>query len=249
MKSMLSPFGRQGNKYGLRKEIIPLFPEHKIYVEPFAGSASIFFNKEKVDKNVLSDLDKDVYERLGLLQQAPLDKTKYADLKNIDDIKNFYINHSNSIPDKILYHKIICSMGFRGSPVKNVNGIVNPSNPLCILKHLEKYKEKLNDVIIKNESYESIIKQYDSPDTLFFLDPPYEKTDKRFYKNTVFDFNKLLQILTTIKGKFFLTLNDSPNIQMLFKNFKIKSIDVRNQGYNTKNGHPKTRKELFITNY
>jgi len=31
------PFCRQGNKYPLRKHIIPLFPNHTIYVEPFAA--------------------------------------------------------------------------------------------------------------------------------------------------------------------------------------------------------------------
>ena len=189
MKSMLSPYCRQGNKYRLRNQIIPLLPEHKIYVEPFSGGARIFFNKDKADKNVLNDLDKDVYDRLIALQKAPLDKDKYVDLKNLDELKKFYINHSNSVPDQIIYHKIISCSGFGGNPVKNVNQIYNDRyNPNVILKNLEEYKEKLNDVIIKNESYESIINQYDSQDTLFFLDPPYENTDKRFYKDSDFNF-------------------------------------------------------------
>lgn len=243
---MRSPYCRQGNKYTLRNEIIPLFTEHKIYVEPFAGSANIFFNKEKVEKNVLNDLDKNVYDILTLLQKAPLDKNKYVDLENLDEIKKFYINHSNSVPDKIIYHRIISCLGFNSIPVKKVNEIVQYKNPNIILKNLEDYKEKLNDVIIKNESYESIIKQYDSPDTLFFLDPPYENTIKKFYNTDGFDYNKLSQILSKIKGRFFLTLNDSPNIRRLFRNFKIKSVDAINQWFN-KNKKP--RKELFITNY
>ena len=50
------PFCRQGNKYRLRNIIIPMFPQHTIYVEPFAGSSAIFFNKPKLEKNVLNDL-------------------------------------------------------------------------------------------------------------------------------------------------------------------------------------------------
>jgi len=253
MKSMLSPYCRQGNKYRLRNLIIPLLPEHKIYVEPFAGGANIFFNKDKADKNVLNDLDKDVYDRLIALQKAPLDKDKYVDLKNLDELKKFYINHSNSVPDQIIYHKIKSCYGFGGKTVTKPSEIypdIRTNSPsTIILKNLEEYKEKLNDVIIKNESYESVINQYDSPETLFFLDPPYENTNKIFYKDTDFDFNKLSQILSKIKGKFFLTLNDSPNIRMLFKNFKIKSINATNTWYNNKNNIKMFRKELFITNY
>lgn len=252
---MLSPYCRQGNKYRLRNQIIPLLPEHKIYVEPFAGGANIFFNKDKADKNILNDLDKDVYDRLIALQKAPLDKNKYIDLKNLDELKKFYINHSNSVPDQIIYHKIKSCYGFGGQTVKKASEIypdIRINSPsTIILKNLEEYKEKLNDVIIKNESYESVITQYDSPETLFFLDPPYENTNKNFYKDDGdFDYNKLSQILSKIKGKFFLTLNDSPNIRMLFKNFYIKKIDATNMWSNRYNNNNKRfRKELFITNY
>lgn len=36
---------RLGNKKSIAHKIIPYFPEHKIYIEPFFGSGGMFFNK------------------------------------------------------------------------------------------------------------------------------------------------------------------------------------------------------------
>jgi DNA adenine methylase len=55
--------------------------------------------------------------------------------------------------------------------------------------------------------------------------------------------NKLLK---SLKGKFLLTINDSPTIRAFFKGFKMKPVTVKAKGIGI--GH-KDRKELFITNY
>ena len=67
------PFSRQGNKTPILPDILKLIPPHKVYCELFAGSAVVFFNKKKSEKNILNDLDKEVYGRLKLLQKAPSD--------------------------------------------------------------------------------------------------------------------------------------------------------------------------------
>ena len=83
------PFCRQGNKSPILKNIIELVPPHRIYCEPFVGSGVVFFNLPKADISILNDLDKDVYDRLRLLQKAPLDVTKYEnDLNTLEKIKN-----------------------------------------------------------------------------------------------------------------------------------------------------------------
>jgi DNA adenine methylase len=249
---MRPPFPRQGNKYALRNSIIPNFPEHKIYVEPFVGSAAIFFNKEKADINVLNDLDKELINRLKLLKKAPIDKSLYKnDLNTIEKIKNFYDNHSNSITDLILYNKIITSNGFNNQPALKSSKIYKDVNPYSIVPKIEEYQNKLENVKLLSRDYEKIIKQYDSPDTLFFLDPPYEnsKITLGYAEDKNFDFEKFAKIVKNIKGKFFLTINDSKYIRELFKEFKQNNISVYTTWANANENINKYRKELFITNY
>ena len=244
-----SPYCRQGNKLKLLKDIIKYVPEHKIYCEPFTGSGAVFFNLPKAKKSILNDLDKDVYNILKIIQRAPLDNEKYVhDLNTLNKIKSFYDNHSNSIEDLLFYYKILLCNGFGGNPVGKSSQIYTEGNPDNILKNLEYYKSMLKNVIITNKDYIDIVLKYDSPDTFFFIDPPYENTSKGFYSNSSIDFEQLCNILKSIKGLFLLSINDSPYIRKLFKGFIIKKINVRSD-WNNKTGGKLNRKELFIMNY
>jgi len=107
------PFGRQGNKTPILQKIIKEIPQHKTFVELFAGSAVLYFNIKNAERSVINDLDKDVYNRLKLLEKAPLDINLYKqDLDTLPRIKHFFTHHSNSIPDRILYEKIKSNLGF-----------------------------------------------------------------------------------------------------------------------------------------
>jgi len=46
-----------GGKRRLAKRIIPLFPEHTCYVEPFCGAAAIYFMKNQTKVEVLNDIN------------------------------------------------------------------------------------------------------------------------------------------------------------------------------------------------
>lgn len=52
---------RLGNKRAIAKRILPLFPNHDIYFEPFFGAGGMFFSKPKAAVNILNDLDREVY--------------------------------------------------------------------------------------------------------------------------------------------------------------------------------------------
>lgn len=49
---------RLGNKQAIAHKIIPYFPPHKIYIEPFFGAGGMFFNKPKAKYNIVNDLDR-----------------------------------------------------------------------------------------------------------------------------------------------------------------------------------------------
>jgi len=248
------PFCRQGNKFPMRSEIIRLIPPHKRYVEPFLGSGAIFYNKPLhiSQENILNDLDKHTYDQHCLLRDAPTDPAKYpAPLNTIPKIKQFYRKTPKTAADRLIHEKIEACNGFSGSPVRLSYGIYRKADPTKILKNLPHYQSRLkNNTTLLNQDYASVVEKYDSPTAFFFFDPPYEKT-RTIYgygEHKDFDFTKLLEVLRGVKGKFLMTINDSPSIRNLFKEFKIKTTKVYAR-WSRKTKKAGVRKELLVMNY
>ena len=59
---------RQGTKRRIAHKIIPLFPEHKTYIEMFFGGGGMFFKKPKAKYNIVNDIDDDVYNLFCVIQ-------------------------------------------------------------------------------------------------------------------------------------------------------------------------------------
>lgn len=236
---------RVGGKFYLRKKIIAKFPEHETYVEPFVGGGSVYYYKSPSNKEVINDLEYDVYmchrgAKENDLPNAPMKLT----LNDFNELKKFTPEISSS--RDILIHTNLLQMNsyisskktyYDTSPFTCKRGEVGSKN-------YPKYRERLKDTIICNTSYELIVDTYDSPTTFFYLDPPYEnskKTTSKKYESI--DYTQLRDILKKIQGKFLLSINDSPFIRELFKDFTIEEIETR---YRLKH---RTVVELLIKNY
>jgi DNA adenine methylase len=84
----MSILTRQGSKGRIFDKILPYFPKHDIYMEPFFGAGGMFFNKPKAKFNFLNDNDDDVYNLfrqvidnkdglVKLLQMFPVTNTQF----------------------------------------------------------------------------------------------------------------------------------------------------------------------------
>ena len=86
---------------------------------------------------------------------------------------------------------------------------------------IEQAHRRLAKVVIENKDFEKLIRQYDRPASLFYLDPPYHATEG-YYQNigedgfTETDHIRLRDALMRIEGKFLLSYNDDEFIRSLY---------------------------------
>ena len=107
-------------------------------------------------------------------------------------------------------------------------------------------KDRLKKTIILNKDYKKVIKQYDSPLTFFYLDPPYEGSGK-LYVHSSMPINDIYNVLKNIKGRFLLSYNDSVEAKKLFKNYYINYVTTHYE--HTKSIGKRKTKEMLISNY
>jgi DNA adenine methylase len=241
---------RIGGKTKLKDIIInKYFPkdyENMIYIEPFLGGGTIFLSKNPSVKEVINDLDKIVYEIFKGIK-------KYSTEDILKDVNGYYTKEDfykikDSKPTseygKFLKTFIIYKCSFLGlSRTYNERGQIKIST-----NKLNKWKERLNNSIIKNVSYEKLIKEYDSKNTFFYLDPPYEKSE-RLYKHDVLNIEEIYNIMKNIKGKFLISYNDSKKTKELFKNYYIHYETTKYEGSHQLGSTVRNVKELLISNY
>ncbi len=226
-----------------------MFPpnyEEMVYVEPFVGSGAVFFGKNKSKKEVLNDIDKILISHYKLIKSVnPEEASKYKRLTTLESLNNFVKQTGGSASDKVARYIVkscnTFSQSGRGKIYKNYT-------PFAKLNRIQKYKDRMSGVVLTSQDYKQVIRKYDNPNTLFYLDPPYQKSD-RLYKDENMDYEELANLLKTVKGKFILSLNDSPSIRNLFSSFKIKGFTVKAKNPANDNIGSKDRKEVLITNY
>ena len=66
---MKTPMTYYGGKQKLVSTILPLFPEHVLYNEPFCGGAALFFSKEPSEIEVLNDLNAELINFYTVMRQ------------------------------------------------------------------------------------------------------------------------------------------------------------------------------------
>lgn len=239
---MRSPIPRVGGKKLLKERILRLFPkEYKIYCEPFCGGASVFFGKERHGKEILNDKDIEVFNMLKLFKTYPgqlISKAingKYSE----SDFKRIQESKPRSFQQIAIKSLIVSKISFRSNMKSfDTRGRINS-------KYTDEYMNRLKGVTLSNQNYVRVISKYDSVDTFFYLDPPYENADND-YTHGVVDPRELFEILINIKGMFLLSYNDSPHIRDLFKHFNIRTVKTR---YSSIEGSKLQKNELLISNY
>lgn len=71
MKTVLPIVPWIGGKRRLAKYILPLFPEHTCYVEPFCGGAALFFLKKPGKVEVINDINGDLMNLYRVVKHHP----------------------------------------------------------------------------------------------------------------------------------------------------------------------------------
>jgi DNA adenine methylase len=107
----------------------------------------------------------------------------------------------------------------------------------------------LKNVKILNTDYKKVIKDYNTENSFFYLDPPYRGSSSTHYENFNIDYNELYNLVKSIKGKFLMSLDDSNENRELFKEYNIYNVKTK-YANPILGGMKKDKKnELLISNY
>jgi DNA adenine methylase len=243
---------RLGNKSKLAAKIIPYFPAHKIYIEPFFGAGGMFFNKPKAKYNMVNDLDSDVFNLFQVVmnQKEELEKAFYI-MPISEDLFQYWRKNKEEDPiKKAIRFLFLSNYGYMGKTETLHLSFNNNSN--IILSEINKATEKLFNVIITNKDFRVLFKsivyrqeEIEKNRTFIYCDPPYLCTNNNYSDSfTETDSIDLFNCLQETGCKFAMSEFDNHFILNQAKERGLNVIII-GERRNLKN----RRTEILITNY
>ena len=207
------------------------------YAEPFVGMGGIFLRRTSRPRaEVINDAGRDVANLFRILQRhcvAFLDMLRFqltvrAEYLRLTDTKPETLTDLERAA-RFLY---LQRTAFGANP-SGYNFGVAPNRParfnLTTLEPmLEDLHSRLAGVVIECLDFGEFIRRYDTPGTLFYLDPPYWGTEN-YYGKGLFgreDFQRLADQLAQIRGRFLMSINDVPEVRAMFAWAQIEEVST-----------------------
>lgn len=245
-----------GGKRRLAKHIIPHFPDHSCYVEPFAGGGALFFMRPSPAKvEVLNDINQELVNLYRCVQHHLEEFVRQFKWSLIS--RQMFTWLRSSRPETLtdiqraarFYY--IQKMAFGGKSVGPTFGTATTSPPKLNLMRVEEDLSaahiRLSRAYIEHLPWTECIKRYDRPHTLFYCDPPYWQVTGYGNDFGWEQYEAMALVMDSIKGKMIISINDHKDIRVLFKRFRIEPLDVRYTVGGA--GAGKDAKELLIFNW
>ena len=244
-----------GGKRRLAKHILPLFPAHTCYVEPFCGAAALYFLKTPSKTEVINDINGELVNLYRVVKHHLeefirqfkwalvsrqiykwLQDTPEETLTDIQRAARFYYLQKQAFGGKVADHTFGTST--TSAPRFNL---------LRIEEELSMAHLRLSRTLIEHLDWHQCIERYDRPHTLFYCDPPYWGTEGYGVEFGLENYDHMAELARSTKGKMIISVNDIPEMRQAFNGLNIQTVDI---SYNLKvTGKATPRKELVICNF
>jgi DNA adenine methylase len=264
----LIAFGWYGGKFSHLDWLLPLLPSCHHYCEPFSGSAAVLLNREPAAVETYNDIDGEVViffrvlrdqtdELIKAISLTPFSREEFyqaiydndEEISNVERARRFYIRARQTRTGLAQTASLGRWANCKDTSRSGMSGVV--SRWLGGVEALDTIAERLLRVQIENRPATDVIKLYDSPDTLFYCDPPYlhaTRGDDNAYGFEMDDLQhrELAAVLNECSGKVALSGYVHPLMDKLYKSDRwYKVVGAERTIHSTKG----TRQEVIWTNY
>lgn len=248
---MKGPFPYYGAKGRLAPWIASLLPAHMVYVEPFCGSASVFFAKAPSRHEVLNDLDGNVTTFFRVLrdqpdaltracQLSPYARTEYQAARLDEDVDDLERARRVFVRATQAFNGDGLSAGRSGAWSCGARpGDAYVARTRGRADRLYEVADRLRGAIIESRDALDLIPAYDGPDVAFYIDPPYlrstrsslhtgtrRRTDYRHDMPDEDDHRALAKTLNDCAGAILLSGYDSDLYRELYAGWWQASVAV-----------------------
>src|SRR5215831_2736222 len=173
-----------GGKRRQLNDLLPLIPTTRIYCEPFGGGGSVLLNRPRSEIEVYNDLDRELVNLFTVVRDdesylafrrrvalIPYSRTEFERSLAFDECADpvdravsFYTVLNQSVSGKRLAGPGDWS---RNRTINNADSWFSRQEGLVAVH------ERIKRVQLECRDGLDIIKEWDGPDTTFYLDPPY----------------------------------------------------------------------------
>lgn len=208
-----------GGKWRLAPWVISHFPPHKVYVEPFGGAASVLIRKPRSHGEVYNDLDDDIVNVMRVLRSDIL-RPRLVDALALTPYARTEFEAafepSDDPVERARRTLVRAEMGFgsagatKGSTGFRIDTKRNYGTAMSVWSRvpdgLAAFGQRLQGVLIENRPALQVVVDHDTPETLFYVDPPYvhgsRQMGSRCYRHemTDTDHEQLLDALCGVRG-------------------------------------------------
>jgi DNA adenine methylase len=222
-RRLRSPINWIGSKGRMVAKLLPYIPAHRIYVELFGGGASMLVARDPSDVEVYNDLNSGLVNFFRVLRDQKQFKqfhrlaqlTPYA-REEFDLCKQTWREVSDPV-ERAHRWFVVARMSFGGNfhswgygVTGSCRGMASQvSRYLGAVENLPEISARLLQVQVENKDAFDLIACYDSPDTFFYLDPPYVPSTRKSggYEHELTDesHRRLVKVLQGIEGKAMLS--------------------------------------------
>lgn len=259
-------FGWYGGKYSHLAWLLPLLPAANHYCEPFGGSAAVLLNRAPSPVETYNDLDGEVVnffrvlrtERDALVEAIALtpfsrDELVLATRGSTDGVseferaRRFYVRARQTRTGLAQTASPGRWATCRDTSRRGMGGAVSRWLGSCY--DLVEIAARLLRVQIDHRPAVEVIRAYDSPETLFYCDPPYpheSRGDSKAYgfEMTDADHRALATILRSVDGKVALSSYNCDIMHELYSDWHC-TVAPEHICHSTK----QSRQEALWTNY
>jgi DNA adenine methylase len=176
-----------GGKWKIAPWIIENMPPHRVYVEPFGGGGSVLLRKPRLAAEVYNDLDGRVVQVFRVLR----DPEKAARVRHRLSLTPFARAEFDSCyeppvdeVDEVCKTIMLSLMGYGSDSItrkyrtgfrsKLSDERATPAASwLNYYESIDAFVERLRGVVIEQCDAAEVMLRTDTPQTLFFVDPPY----------------------------------------------------------------------------